>query len=47
MQYLENYSTEIGMHDCLKNNMWQSHVEIEGYSVAYFDCIAAFEAPYR
>ena len=27
--------------------MWQSHVEIEGYSVAYFDCIAAFEAPYR
>ena len=27
--------------------MWQSHVEIEGYSVAYFDRIAAFEAPYR
>ena len=27
--------------------MWQSRVEIEGYSVAYFDCIAAFEAPYR
>ena len=20
--------------------MWQSHVEIEGYSVVYFDCIA-------
>ena len=24
--------------------MWQSHVEIEGYSVVYFDCIPA---PYR
>ena len=27
--------------------MWQSRVEIEGYSVAYFDHIAAFEVPYR
>ena len=27
--------------------MWQSRVEFEGYSVAYFDCIVAFEAPYR
>ena len=27
--------------------MWQSRVEIEGYSVAYFDRIAAFEAPYH
>ena len=27
--------------------VWQSRVEIEGYSVAYFDRIAAFEAPYR
>ena len=27
--------------------MWQSRVEIEGYSVAYFDRIAVFEAPYR
>ena len=27
--------------------MWQSHVEIEGYSIAYFDRIAAFEVPYR
>ena len=26
--------------------MWQSRVEIEGYSVAYFDHMAAFEAPY-
>ena len=23
---------------------WQSHVEIEDYSVAYFDCVVAFEA---
>ena len=28
-------------------HMWQSCVEIEGYSVAYFDRIADFEAPYR
>ena len=27
--------------------MWQSRVEIEGYSVAYFDSIVAFEVPYR
>ena len=27
--------------------MWQSRVEIEDYSVAYFDHIAAFKAPYR
>ena len=27
--------------------VWQSRVEIEGYSVAYFDRIAAFKAPYR
>ena len=27
--------------------MWQSCVEIKGYSVAYFDHIAVFEAPYR
>ena len=28
-------------------HMWQSRVEVEGYSVAYFDRIAAFEALYR
>ena len=27
--------------------MWQSRVEIDGYSVAYFDRIAALEAPYH
>ena len=27
--------------------MWQSHVEIEGYSDVYFNRIAVFEAPYR
>ena len=27
--------------------MLQSRVEIEGYSVVYFDRIAALEAPYR
>ena len=29
------------------SKMWQFCVEIEGYSVVYFDCIAAFEAPFR
>ena len=28
-------------------HVWQSRVEIEGYFVAYFGCITAFEAPYR
>ena len=27
--------------------MWQSRVEIEHYSIAYFDQITAFEALYR
>ena len=27
--------------------MWQSRVEIEGYSIAYFDRVAVFEVPYR
>ena len=27
--------------------MWQSHVEIEGYSVVYFNDIAVFEVPYH
>ena len=27
--------------------MWQFRVEIEDYSVAYFDRIAAFKVPYR
>ena len=26
--------------------MWQSRIEIEGYSIEYFDRIVAFEAPY-
>ena len=30
----------------LGEDMWQSRVEIEGYSVAYFDRIVAYEAPY-
>ena len=36
-----SHSIARGMVD---SYMWQSHVEIEGYSVAYFDRI---EAPYR
>ena len=27
--------------------MWKSHIEIKGYSVAYFNRIAMFEVPYR
>ena len=37
---------EPGIFSCV-TYMWQSRVEIEGYSVAYFDRIVAFEAPYR
>ena len=28
-------------------HVWQAHVEIEAYSVTYFDCNAAFEVWYR
>ena len=34
-----------GMLTC--KYMWQSRVEIEGYSVEYFERIAVFEVPYR
>ena len=27
--------------------MWQSHVEIKGYSVVHFDYITVFEEPYH
>ena len=27
-------------------HIWQSRVEIESYSIAYFDRVAAFKAPY-
>ena len=38
---------EQNIHRCRKeSHMWQSRVEIEDYSVAYFDRIAAFKAPY-
>ena len=31
----------------LNKYVWQSCVEIEGYSVAYFECIAVFGVSYR
>ena len=33
--------------DMIITHVWQSRVEIEGYSVAYFDRIAVLEAPYH
>ena len=29
------------------HHMWQSRVEIKGYSIVYFDHITAFEVPHR
>ena len=37
---------EVQMSDFLLY-MWQSSVEIEGYSIVYFDHIAAFEVTHR
>ena len=37
LQYAENSILHV-------NQLWQSRVEIEHYSVAYFECITAFEA---
>ena len=31
----------------VREYMWQSHVEIKGYSIAYFHHIAVFEALYH
>ena len=36
-----------GQQNTVTVYMWQSCVEIEGYSVTYFDCIAAFKVLYR
>ena len=33
-------------HRGLRNYMWQSRVEIEYYSIAYFDRVIVFKAPY-
>ena len=41
--YLRKYIVYV-YNSVLWNNMWQSRVEIESYSVAYFDCVTAFEA---
>ena len=39
---------ERNVHRCKKeSHMWQSRVEIEDYSVAYFNHITAFKASYR
>ena len=35
------------IHQVSSLHVWQSRVEIEGYSVAYFDRIAVFEALHR
>ena len=40
--YLTAASDDQGNED--SSHMWQSRVEIEHYSIAYFDRIAAFEA---
>ena len=32
--------------NCDFTYMWQSCVEIEDYSIMYFNCITAFKAPY-
>ena len=40
--YYDSFNT--GVSDMY---LWQSHVEIEGYSVAYFDRIVAFKVPYH
>ena len=31
----------------MRQYIWQSRVEIEGYSVAYFDHFTTFEVPYH
>ena len=46
-QLLTVIKKEVRKEGHLHSHLWQSRVEIEGYSVAYFDRIAAFEAPYR
>ena len=40
-RYMYEASCDLIMH------VWQSRVEIEGYSVAYFERNIVFEAPYR
>ena len=44
--YLECVWVNVIPH-CVCMHMWQSRVEIEGYSVVYFECIAVLEVPYH
>ena len=45
--------TRFSFHSCCNatfgfyTHVWQARVEIEAYSVTYFDCNAAFEVWYR
>ena len=41
----DNFAVAISMEESYLH-MWQSRVEIVGYSVTYFDHIAVLEAPY-
>ena len=43
----QKLSATVCMNDYPGAYMWQSRVEIEGYSVVYFNRIAAFEVPYH
>ena len=42
--FTNNNKDQLGWTDTTHNDMWQSRVEIEHYSVTYCDRIAAFEA---
>ena len=44
--YHRNQSNENDASYLFLTHMWQSRVEIKGYSIEYFDSIAMFEAPY-
>ena len=42
--YLEIDVADVEFRDTVIANVWQSRVEIEHYSVAYFDRVTAFKA---
>ena len=49
LTHLEHINKVVDFHyvETTRRYMWQSRVEIEDYSIAYFDRIAALEVPYR
>ena len=47
LQYTYAHTLMYSVFVIPRKHVWRSRVEIEGYSIGYFDRIVAFKVPYR